>query len=1277
MHLIDKNKKNSGPLILFSTIKATGEERSLWHSLLKSRIAGLFVPYVYARVPQEEAYEYVQHGYEYLATFLENDTEQHHFRKSMEYNTAEQKRDGLLTALESHFTFTEYEAEWHSDLLVSEEEDVSEWNKAALFRKREKSILGIFDWHIRSGELLTDDLLIDLRSWFRYQLTHAANVAEVEFPWLASMLSNLEAAGRHDEKQKLFQTILSLVSEKVRFFEHDFSSYMDTSEAITELNEGLALLFLFLGEMNKSEPRNLLSKNDPILHKLKQYAEHTRKYRTQIIELFLTLDDTSLAENYLENDQVNTWGENVVFPEATRFSILELYSKAGIYSVFFKKCEYALTLGKTAEYKAYFESLETAFTSPEAIEHLVMNDGHKALFKYLKLIHENEAVLQPKIGYSALVDRIAQMSCTVLNSLDSGSRQEKKWLEFAEAAASVSEACVKTYIEALTAGVRFAKDHNTVINTDLFLTEAYGSVGLDEEAKKHLLLVTGVDFVSDRNDELKKLITKALKQGDLKIFLLAQHIVGSYGRDQEELLEKCKFEAYPHWYAGVEEELENEKYRDLENVTLSSEELALFGHFNPVKASEYCLLRLEGNVDAQSDEWAELFCQLAYFSKGISPAFTKYWFSQNFIPRSTAYETIFRVINQLAMIQDHEDYMLVADDSSMQELLSNVFDDRIVTSLEKVTAVDRNCLAGIAHILEKRQGLLRERASVIKLLRTVVNQYPFAVVPGAILLISNSTQFARRTEPGYSQYFEDIDWSDKAEQETLQKYLQDLGVFSPSIYTMYRLLWLVGTRDNMSVSALQKRAQSYHKKSRQKLESKAARLLENENYAEYQETLAKINRITARIDAVFNGRYELLLSFVSTIRELRQSLHSNVSLKDLLHTIQDVFGVDNLEDDDDLAKSIFTELIGLMYQPVGMGSDEVERIIESLLDDEQELLDHISDAGLIWIPRTDGQTAEESTSTNLLWNDEKQCYTSSLLSEKFSYHIKSEQVDAFSMHLTALGTFFSSLPDDFLRALRSKGKVLTNIQEICNGANGVTENDVPRIHGTLMQIQEIFGIWMTDAMNELCEAADISAQDVEEIQVQMSTQVQEILRCIELKKENKADTERMVDMYLSKNIASFFAKAAVGLCTSSDIDLYRRPDHFHINFCDAASQEIIANLQVYIVSEDDIPEQERISGVHSYVVIRGLNPGEKYVSAETSLSWMNLFFSIASQLTQQSGFGGPYVVGSTGWHPHSNRPEMNARLQDFYVQQKRIQLPRPLFIAGTEFVSEVYAISTK
>lgn len=1277
MHLIHNDKKNNGPMIVFSTMAVSGEERSIWHFLIKSRMASLGVPCLYAQVSQEDAYEYVKHGYEYLATFVENGTELHHFRKSMEYKTAEQKRDVLLNALESHFTFTEYEADWHGDLKEAEEEGISDFNKAIQYRKREKSILNILDWHIRSGESVSDNLLIDVRSWFRYQLSHATNIGEVEIPWVVSMLSNLEVAGRDEEKQKLFQTIWSLIPEKTRFFEYDLSSRRDVSDAISEYNEGLDLVFLFLGELKKIDPHYLSIKNDPILRKIKQNAEHSRKHQRHIIELFLVLGDTSLAEEYLENDQLNIFIDPPAISEDKRFSAQEIFSKTGVHTVFLNKCRYAVAMGEIEKYRQYFVSLESAFTSEEGIHYLLTHDGHVALFTFLQLLHESEDVLHPQISFDAFLEKIAQQSCTVLNSLDSGSKQEKAWLKFAQAAATVSQTCVKTYIEVLIANVKFKKDQNTEVHVDLFLSELYRSVGLDEEAKKYLLLVTGADYVSDRNDELKKLITKALTQGDLNTFLLAQHIVGSYGSDQEELLERCKFEAYPHWYAAVSDELENEKYRDIQQATLSREELALFGHFNPVKASEYCLLRLEGGVDVESAEWTELFCQLAYFSKGISPAFTKYWFSQNFIPRSASYETIFRVINQLATIHGHEDYMLVADDPSMQELLSNVFEARIVTSLEKVTAINRDSLAGIELIIQKRSGLPRELASVTKLLRTVVNQYPFAVVPGAIVLISNSTQIARRTEPGYSQHFKEIDWSDKAEQETLQKYLQDLGVFSPSIYTMYRLLWLVGTRGSMSVSALQKRAQSHHKKNRQKLESKAARYLADENHLEYEEVKAKIDRITARIEAVFNGRYEQLRSFVSTIRELRQSLHSNVSLMDLLHTIQDVFGVDNLEHDDDLAKSIFTELICLMYQPVGMSSDEVEVMIESLLYDEEELLDHISDAGLVWIPRSDGQTTEVSAGTHLQWNNEKQCYTSSLLKEKFSYHIKTDQIDAFSAHLTSLGTFFSSFSDDFSRALRSKGKVLTNIQEICNLADGVSENDVPRIHGMLMQVQEIFGIWMTDAMDELCEAADMSKQDIEKIQEQMFVHVQEILRCIELKKEQQTDTERTVDIYLSKNIASFFAKAAVGLCTSNDLDLYRRPDHFHINFCDATTQEIIANLQVYIVTADDIPEEERVEGVQSYVVIRGLNPGEKYVSTETSLSWMKLFFSVATQLAGQSGFGGPYVVGSTGWHPHTNRPEMNARLQDFYAQQKKIVLPKPFFIAGSESVSELYAISAK
>lgn len=149
-----------------------------------------------------------------------------------------------------------------------------------------------------------------------------------------------------------------------------------------------------------------------------------------------------------------------------------------------------------------------------------------------------------------------------------------------------------------------------------------------------------------------------------------------------------------------------------------------------------------------------------------------------------------------------------------------------------------------------------------------------------------------------------------------------------------------------------------------------------------------------------------------------------------------------------------------------------------------------------------------------------------------------------------------------------------------------------------------------------------------------------------------------VRMYVSKNVASFFAKASAGLCTQADISLFLRNDHFHLNVVDDETNEIIGNIQMYILP---------IRG-KQYLLLRGINPTVKFSSSRTDRGFIEAVLTVASEIAESSGFSGLLLSESLGaWHADSNRPGINSILRTEYLKASSKQsLPRSFPIANDD-----------
>lgn len=119
--------------------------------------------------------------------------------------------------------------------------------------------------------------------------------------------------------------------------------------------------------------------------------------------------------------------------------------------------------------------------------------------------------------------------------------------------------------------------------------------------------------------------------------------------------------------------------------------------------------------------------------------------------------------------------------------------------------------------------------------------------------------------------------------------------------------------------------------------------------------------------------------------------------------------------------------------------------------------------------------------------------------------------------------------------------------------------------------------------------------------------------------------------YISKNTASFFAKASAWLCTSEDIELFKRADHFHINIVDAKRQECVWNVMGYTIQYKG----------KKVLLLRWFNPNTALLKDIDVASFCESILEIAKEFAIANGFNSVYIT-ENAWYMHtlSNRGEI-------------------------------------
>lgn len=150
--------------------------------------------------------------------------------------------------------------------------------------------------------------------------------------------------------------------------------------------------------------------------------------------------------------------------------------------------------------------------------------------------------------------------------------------------------------------------------------------------------------------------------------------------------------------------------------------------------------------------------------------------------------------------------------------------------------------------------------------------------------------------------------------------------------------------------------------------------------------------------------------------------------------------------------------------------------------------------------------------------------------------------------------------------------------------------------------------------------------------------------------------------YISKNVGSFFAKAAAGICTAEDIPLFERSDHFHINVVE--NDEVVrANVQAYIARVDGKPS----------LVLRGFNPTADWMGKIDIENFCEQILMLGRQFQRENGLSGVYITEQGSWHALSNRDQVARYLMKRYEDGKAT-IPSDLQVSTGHKVSSIYRV---
>lgn len=144
---------------------------------------------------------------------------------------------------------------------------------------------------------------------------------------------------------------------------------------------------------------------------------------------------------------------------------------------------------------------------------------------------------------------------------------------------------------------------------------------------------------------------------------------------------------------------------------------------------------------------------------------------------------------------------------------------------------------------------------------------------------------------------------------------------------------------------------------------------------------------------------------------------------------------------------------------------------------------------------------------------------------------------------------------------------------------------------------------------------------------------------------------RGLRLFPSKNVASFFAKTAAGICTARDVDLFARTTHLHLNVVAPDGVLTVGNVQLHTVAD----RGKRI------FIVRAINVSASWIRAENAQEIVNAVLVCAVEMAMTSGLDEVHVgEGLDLWHYSSGRFELMCVLDEYQNRLERVVLEEPL-----------------
>ncbi len=168
-----------------------------------------------------------------------------------------------------------------------------------------------------------------------------------------------------------------------------------------------------------------------------------------------------------------------------------------------------------------------------------------------------------------------------------------------------------------------------------------------------------------------------------------------------------------------------------------------------------------------------------------------------------------------------------------------------------------------------------------------------------------------------------------------------------------------------------------------------------------------------------------------------------------------------------------------------------------------------------------------------------------------------------------------------------------------------------------------------------------------------------------LRREQRKTKPIALRAYITKNPFAFLAKATAGICTSGDIELYNRKDHFHIVFVREDTQQCVGSVQGYII---DHPQDSSKKAL----LFRAFNPSATFLYQVDAREITKIMLQSALDLAQANNMEAFIPEQGSGGYALTDRKSIYPILLPLLSEQESI--PYAYRVYGQTTISKVYPL---